>query len=1023
MIHKKKYKGFRGFTLIEIIGTIVILGIIVLISFATYTYSIKGFKSNYYVNEVKSFVKVGVEFFDENRNYRPTKILNAQEVLLSTLESQSYIDKVADYNGDSCNADSYVLVVKEGPDKYSYHGCLICEKDGYDNTKEDIYCDKTWLDPSKVEYGIGIIEKAYIYKGTSKEDLKNELELPVSYIRKDNNGNVLAERRGTKEGNKTLFPINMDVVDTGTLGVYTVKYQYQDEEQTREVEVYENEAPTVSYKKETTVATSLQGDTSTSIDNYTSGEWAQNVIVKLNSKTFKEPGVRSSKYQWNVDGLWQDFCDTDPCEKKVTRELNQSVQFRLVDSKGHISLVTDGITMKIDNTKPRCGLSIPTTIGSNSWYKTDVNVIFGEKLDQKTTNDNNLVSGVKKYNIQKSTVALARDKTIDSITHKEDTASVKYIGYVEDEAKNFATCEITFKKDATAPTCTNSGDSTSWTKNDRTISYGCNDTLSACDTSYSGGSRTFNTTTKTSTIAAYTIKDKAGNQATCQARDANVYVDKTVPSCTNSGDSTTWTSGDRTIYFGCSDSDSGCDTSYSGGNKKFTTTTQTSSIAAYTIKDKAGNSTTCVARTANVYVDKTAPTCTNSGDSTTWTKNDRTIYYGCSDSNSGCDTSYSGGSRKFTTTTTTSTIAAYTIKDKAGNERTCQARNANVYVDKTAPTCTNSGDSTSWTNGNRTIYYGCSDSNSGCDTSYSGGNKTFSTTTTTSTIAAYTIKDKVGNQTSCGARTANVYVDKTAPTCTNSGDSTTWTTNNRTIYYGCSDSNSGCDTSYSGGNRVFSTTTKTASIAAYTIKDKAGNQATCQARTANVYVGKPTTCGAGTYMNKLSCSGCESGYYCPGGTYNPNDTVQGRYACPSGTTSNANASSCYNLCQQTEKEAICGGYCSDSEITYYLNSNQTVTSASPWIYSDPNITVNIPEGKCIIMTHPNNETVCYVFQHFRVCDTGVTVNIAGSVWYSQWYNSYGMQDGYNRLYVNAHFRFQMKPHCANYFAMPASPKC
>ena len=87
-----------------------------------------------------------------------------------------------------------------------------------------------------------------------------------------------------------------------------------------------------------------------------------------------------------------------------------------------------------------------------------------------------------------------------------------------------------------------------------------------------------------------------------------------------------------------------------------------------------------------------------------------------------------------------------------------------VYVDKTAPACTNSGDSTTWTNADRTINYGCSDADSGCHASYKGGSKTFNTTTKTATIAAYTIKDNAGNSTSCAARTANVYVDKAAPT-------------------------------------------------------------------------------------------------------------------------------------------------------------------------------------------------------------------------------------------------------------------
>lgn len=86
-------------------------------------------------------------------------------------------------------------------------------------------------------------------------------------------------------------------------------------------------------------------------------------------------------------------------------------------------------------------------------------------------------------------------------------------------------------------------------------------------------------------------------------------------------------------------------------------------------------------------IDKTAPTCTNGWDNTNWTKEDRTISYGCKDDQSWCDSNYAWGSSKFTTTTETATIAAYTIKDNVWNTTTCQARTAKVYVDKTAPEC------------------------------------------------------------------------------------------------------------------------------------------------------------------------------------------------------------------------------------------------------------------------------------------------------------------------------------------------
>ncbi len=180
-----------------------------------------------------------------------------------------------------------------------------------------------------------------------------------------------------------------------------------------------------------------------------------------------------------------------------------------------------------------------------------------------------------------------------------------------------------------------------------------------------------------------------------------------------------------------------------------------------------------------------------------------------------------------------------------------------VKLDRTAPSCgTAEGASTTWTNSNRTIKQACTEtSGSGCEkNSY---NNEFTTTTK---VGAISIKDNVGNTTTCQP---NVYVDKTAPTCgTASGASTTWTKNNRTIKQACSDSDSGCQkTSY---DTIYSSTKKTDTV---TISDNAGNTNKCD---YDVYVDKTApTCGAATGASttwtykartiKQACSDSDSG--------------------------------------------------------------------------------------------------------------------------------------------------------------------
>ena len=359
----------------------------------------------------------------------------------------------------------------------------------------------------------------------------------------------------------------------------------------------------------------------------------------------------------------------------------------------------------------------------------------------------------------------------------------------------------------------------------------------------------------TSTINTYVhayIRDEVGNVK--YASYQQVKVDTTNPTLSYSGTSTTWTASNRTITLTGSDSHSGVAGYYCNGSWvsstassyscTFSTTTKTATVG---VKDAVGNQSTA---TVNVYVDKTAPTLSTSGTSTTWTTSNRTITLTGSDSHSGVAGYYCNGSWvsstassyscTFSTSTKTATVG---VKDTVGNQTTTTV---NVYVDKTAPSLSASGTSTTWTSSNRTITLTSSDSHSGVAGYYCNGSWvsstassyscTFSTSTKTATVG---VKDTVGNQTTT---TVNVYVDKTAPSLSASGTSTTWTSSNRTITLTSSDSHSGVAGYYCNGSWVsstassysctFSTTTTTATVG---VKDGVGYQTTT---TVNVYVDK-----------------------------------------------------------------------------------------------------------------------------------------------------------------------------------------
>ncbi len=297
-------------------------------------------------------------------------------------------------------------------------------------------------------------------------------------------------------------------------------------------------------------------------------------------------------------------------------------------------------------------------------------------------------------------------------------------------------------RDVQAPTCIiqpkdNKNNPKPWTKSPVTITVGCDDgDGSGCEKEEY--TKTFSTTTDVGNI---TIQDKEGNKTTCEV---SVNIDKTPPTCKTSG-GTQWTKDQITLTGTCSDAHSGCETA--SVSKLFTEETKPGTTGSPGIvRDKLGNETICPSQP--IRIDRTPPTCTVSGGSTTWTKNNRTVSVTCSDSGSGCKTTTQSDTVKTTTKQKT-----YTVVDNVGNTGTCKA---NIYVDKDAPKCgTAIGASDKWRNpASVTITQQCDDGNgSGCDSV----KKTYTSDTKTGSV---TIKDKVGNSRICSY---DVYLDNTPP--------------------------------------------------------------------------------------------------------------------------------------------------------------------------------------------------------------------------------------------------------------------
>ena len=331
--------------------------------------------------------------------------------------------------------------------------------------------------------------------------------------------------------------------------------------------------------------------------------------------------------RYRIDGGEWIYVDIDSHEGGETELVfdesseSTSLEAQYVGSSSTTSnIISSKINIvNIDSEPPTCSLRLSGTMGDNNWYRSNVTIDFG---DNNSNLDDDL-SGVEDYGI--STSSSNTFGGISSLRQTSDTAGVTYYGYVVDKAGNIGKCSVTFKKDATKPTCTMTERGTKgnndWYRSDVVFtvtnsdamsgvaSYGMNNSSTVKYNSLT--TMTLSSDTKSVTYYGF-VKDAAGNTNTCSR---TVKRDTTAPTCTTSKSNTYTTSG-VTVKYTCSDSTSGTVSCPS------TKTGLKSSVSAITIQDKAGNTGTCKAVTISKQTQyrkrtRSAASCTSSCCGTT----------------------------------------------------------------------------------------------------------------------------------------------------------------------------------------------------------------------------------------------------------------------------------------------------------------------------------------------------------------------------------------------------------------------
>ncbi len=128
-------KTQKGFTLVELLAVILLLGLLITVVLVSANKLIKTSDKKYYQGQEKMMTLAAKEYFHDYRSYLPKTIKDTKKVLLETLVTEKYIDKIVDTKQKDCDRSaSYVLVTKKSTTDYLYQAILVCP-DGHYQTK------------------------------------------------------------------------------------------------------------------------------------------------------------------------------------------------------------------------------------------------------------------------------------------------------------------------------------------------------------------------------------------------------------------------------------------------------------------------------------------------------------------------------------------------------------------------------------------------------------------------------------------------------------------------------------------------------------------------------------------------------------------------------------------------------------------------------------------------------------------------------------------------------------------------
>lgn len=795
----------KGFSMVELLAVITILGILAAISIVSVQRILEKAKDEYYQKQKNNLIMATQSYMKASKENQPKVLGQVMSIYLKDLLKNKYIDKLVDYSKKPCDVDNtYVDVFYHDMNEdYEYTAYLKCP--GYSDPTS------TKLSPTiEIEFRDTLDKKVQItMKGSSSDNKLKLYSYSYKIYKKDVSGKlILIKRYETKKkvdaATKTISENLKEYVPGDIIVEVTAVNEKGKDTSLTKTNKY-NQAvggPSCLYK----------GDTSNKKIDATIGK-----KLKFEKDKTKEVTVGCKDEEYG--------CINETYTKKFTGDIKTGyimiANKKGIQTKCEVDVYIDNNNPKVDITdlepsKPPEENTKGETVYNYEKDWTNKDVCFTYKAS-----DNSGIKSVKwelnkkglsKCNNSKGindlTTVSEYTKTYSESETKETTGKVticiKDEGYrigkltVKDSSGHTSIVNVTAKIDKTAPSTPTTISMFKWNDNSK-------------EPTSTSGLKSYSNNTWTNK-KVYTESSGSKDKISC-IKEYEYQTTGTIGNTTRKGNKKNITTqGISTIKYRACDYAGNCSSYTSPRTIKLDWEAPTiPKVNLYKWKDNSTKPTTSTNlqgyssgswSNKKIFTKPSGSTDKASGN----------IYYQVTTTGKTTNIKDTKVEYRNVEAEGTSTVK-YRACDEAGNcSNYSQAYTINI--DTVKPTCGSNNGNQNWTGKDKTVTVNCSDTTSGC--TQNSFSRTFSQTTKTSSI---TIRDKAGNTRDCSV---NAYVDKTPPTCGSNTGLTNWVNYNREVTVACKDSDSGC--SQTNFSKTLTTEGKTDTIQ---ISDKVGNKTTC----------------------------------------------------------------------------------------------------------------------------------------------------------------------------------------------------